>query len=1035
MKKLCVFLACFVFVGINFLQAQTVQITGTVSSAEEGPLPGVSIVVKGTTIGTSTDGSGKYSINVPASATTLTFSFMGYKTVDVAIEGRKVIDVVLETDAVQMQEVIISGLAAATPKTKLAVSIERVGEEKISTVPARSASSALQGKVSGVTVINPTGEPGGSATILVRGSTQIAGNQDPLIVVDGVILEGTLGDINVNDIDAIEIVKGASAAAMFGSRAGNGVIVITTKRGKGIGEGISNITIRNEYGQNFLAKKYDLNQSHAYVLANDWQNYSEYTRYAGVTYPANYVGGPGFTGARILEDDQYMDNPYAKVNDHQSKMFPGNGFYTNYVSAMGNYGGTNFFTSFENFHEGGLLFGTDGYQRNSFRLNVDHKFNDKLSFNATNLYVRSYTQNPGGDSKYNGGVFFNLLLLTPDVNLYLDNPDGQPYLFIPDPWESTTENPLYNLYKMQSETERARFLGSYNMKWDITNFMNFEAKYAYESSRTDESEYDPYDTYRRAGSDAVYSEGRLYKLGSKIFSQVAQATLNFNKQFGDFNTRAKFSYLYEDYDYKENSATGYKFSVGGLPTFNAIVGEKTATSTIETIKSENFFGILYLDYKDKYIFDGMVRQDGSSLFGENERYKVYYRVSGAWRISQDIEIPGIQEFKIRTAYGTSGQRPHLYDMQYEVIGLSGGFPSGKNQLGNKNLKPSKSTEWEVGLNIDFLKRFKLEAIYSMSKTDDQFLNVPLASHLGGWAFQWQNVGTLEAKVVEASLGVNILKSKDLVWDMNFTFDRIRSEITKLGIPPYQTGPEGQEGNKVFYIKEGEPFGVIYGTNWVTSLEQMANQLPTGSTIADYTVNSDGYVILKGTEGTTNELPIKVVDSNGNVLYSKIGDVNPDFKMGFTNNVSYKGFGLYMLWEWKQGGDVYNRSAQWLTRDDRHGMMDQAGKAENAKKTIPYYKAFYDVNEVNAFWVEDGTFLKLRELSLYYDLPQKMLGKFVNGAFKSVRFSVVGRNLLTISKYSGFDPEVQTTNGTQFYAYDFMGYPNYRTFSGSIEFKF
>ncbi|MDX9846702.1 MAG: SusC/RagA family TonB-linked outer membrane protein [Tenuifilaceae bacterium] len=1039
MKKLCVFLACVVFVGVNFLQAQTVQITGTVTSADDGmPIPGASVQVKGTTIGVATDADGKYSLGVPATATTLTFSFIGYKVQEVEISGRTVINVVLETDAVALEEVIVSGLAAATPRSKLAVSVERVGEERISQVPARSAASALQGKVSGVTVTNSTGEPGGSSTILIRGATQLAGSQDPLIIVDGAILEGTLSDINVNDIESLEVVKGASASAMFGSRAGNGVIVITTKRGKDAKEGVSNIIVRNEFGRNQIGKKYDLNKSHAFVLADDWEDYKGiYTKYAGVTYPDGYTGGAGYSGARGLKEDLYMDNPFALLNDHQADMFPGNNFYTNYVSLSGNLGKTNFFTSFENFHEGGLLYGTEGYDRNSFRVNVDHKFTDKITLNASNVYVRSHTQNPGGDSKYNGGVFFNLLLMSPDVNLQNENPDGQPYLFIPDPWEATTENPLYSLYKKENYNERNRLLGTYNLKWDIFDFLSVEGKYAYENSRTDITELDPYDTWERQGAGPGYSEGRLYKYNNKIFSQTAQATLNLNKQFGDFNTRAKFSYLLEDYRYDWFSATGNNFSVKDLPTFGAIASaDKTASNGQERIMAENLFGILYLDYKDRYIFDGMVRRDGSSLFGINERYKTYYRVSGAWRISQDIEIPGIDELKIRSAYGTAGQRPHLFAMQYEVMTLIGGTPSGKAQLGNKNLKPSLSTEMEIGLNVDFLKRFRFEAVYSFTNTDDQFLNVPLAAHLGGWGSQWQNAGALEARVIEASFGANLISNSDFTWDMNLVFDRVRTEITRLDVPAYQTGPQGQEGFKVFYIKEGEVFGAIYGEDWVKSLDQMAKQLPTDATIDDYTINSDGYVIRKGTEGTIYEAPIKVLDENGTVLYGKIGDTTPDFKLGLTTNLNYKGIGLYMLWEWKQGGDVYNRTAQWLTRDNRHGMMDQAGKEENAKKTIPYYKTFYDVNNVNSFWVEDASYVKLREVSLFYEIPKNLISGFAKGAFKSVKIGLVGRNLLTFSKYSGYDPEVQTNDGTaQFFAYDFMGYPNYRTFSGSLELKF
>ncbi len=323
MKKLFLLIALFVFAGSATLLAQAKVITGTVTSAieGEGALPGVSVTVPGTTLGAYTDISGKYTLNVPVNAKTLVFAFVGMKTQEVSIAGKSVIDAVLEQDLMNLDEVIVTGVAAGTPKKKMAVSVEKVGEEKIKEVFANSASSALQGKVSGLTVINSTGEPGSAASILVRGATQITGSQAPLIILDGAIMEGTLGDINVDDIESIEVVKGASASALYGSRAGNGVIAVTTRRGNTLTEGKTEVIIRNEVGMNQLAKKYDLATHHAYEIATDQSSY-DYTRYVGVTYPADYHGTEiGITGARRLEGDQYMDNHYAKLYDHESDDF------------------------------------------------------------------------------------------------------------------------------------------------------------------------------------------------------------------------------------------------------------------------------------------------------------------------------------------------------------------------------------------------------------------------------------------------------------------------------------------------------------------------------------------------------------------------------------------------------------------------------------------------------------------------------------------------------------------------------------------
>ncbi|WP_346861373.1 SusC/RagA family TonB-linked outer membrane protein [uncultured Draconibacterium sp.] len=1037
MKKIMLLIAVVLFIGVQSLYAQTKDLSGVITSSEDGStIPGASIMVKGTTLGTVTDIDGNFNLKVPADAKMLMISFVGMKTVEVAIGNQSTFNVTLQPDVFGIDEVIVSGVSADTPRKKLSVSVGKVGESELKEVPASSAAGALQGKMAGVTVTSSTGEPGSSSTILVRGATQISGSQSPLIIVDGVMMSGTLADINVDDIESIEVVKGASASALYGSQAGNGVVVVTTKRGKGLASGETIVTVRNEYGVNRVANSYDLSQSHAFNLADDWQSVSTYTKYAGVTYPAGYTGGysADISGSPVLKANHYMDNPYGMYIDHQDEMFSGSEFYTNYVSVQNNTGNTNFLASFENYKHGGILFDTDGYSRNSYRMNIDHRISDKVSVSASNLFVKATQNYPGGDNKSNGGVFFNLLLTAPDVDLMAENPDGQPYQYIPDPWQATTTNPLYNLWKQEDNLERDRFLGSYALNWEIITDLKFKGEYSFENTTEINTYFAPYDTYTTSSGSPIYSEGQYYKYSSKRFSERAQANLFYSKNIGDINLRAKASYLYENEEFQSFSSTGNDFGVQKVPSFDAIKGNISSTSYQNQVVANNVFGILYMDYKDKYIFDGMYRYDGSSLFGENERWQSYYRVSGAWRISEDFKINNVQEMKLRAAYGTAGQRPP-FSAQYEVMSVSNGVAS-KNYKGNKDLKPSRTSEVEVGLNIDFLNRFSFEAIYAKGITEDQFLQAPQASFANGWRTQWVNAGTMESQTIEASLSAQIVKSSDFSWTANIVFDRNRNKITELNIPPYQTGPEGQEANKCFYIRENETFGVMYGAHFLTSMDELANQIDFMSgTVADYTVNADGFVILAGTEGTTMEAPIKLLDEEGKMAFTKIGDSNPDFKMGFSSTLTYKDFSLYFLFDWKQGGDIYNKTAQWLTRDDRHGMMDQAGKPENEKKTIDYYKAFYDVNDFNDFWIEDGTYVKLRELSLSYNATQKTLSKVALGFLKGAKLSVIGRNLLTFTNYTGFDPEVGTTNGTQIYAYDFMGYPNFRSFSASLELKF
>ncbi|MEN8250461.1 MAG: SusC/RagA family TonB-linked outer membrane protein, partial [Bacteroidota bacterium] len=958
-----------------------------------------------------------------------------YADKEVKITGSSM-NVVMEPDANVLDEVIVAGVAAGTSKKKLSVSVAKVGEQAIKDVPAVSAASALQGKVAGVTITSGNGSPGSGSTILLRGATNITGSQKPMILIDGVIMEGSLSDINVDDIQSMEVVKGAAASSLYGSRAGNGVVVITTKRGSSLDNNKTSVTFRNEYGFQSIAKKMDVAEHHAFILADDYMSVDKYTKYAGVTYPADYEGGQsdGIEGDRMLQPSQYMDQPHRITTDHQDDMFTNGAFYTNYVGIGHRINKTNLFASFENNANQGVLIETGGYKRQSFRLNVDHAITEDLKFSASNNYIKTSNNTPGGSSTYNGGVFFDVVLQDPDVNLFQENPDGQSYNLRPNHWAGNVTNPLYELWKKERNTDKVRFLGSYDLNWRIADWISAKVSYAFESREYKSSSYDPFDTYTVGGAGQVYTEGYLRKYASKEFAQTLRGTINLTKSWEDLTINGKLSYLWEDNHYENFDTYGNNFTVRDLPTFNAIkMEDKTAESFVSDIRAENYFGIVNFIYKDRYIFDALYRLDGSSLFGENERYASYYRISGAYRLSEDIDIPGFNEFKIRGAYGTSGQRPG-FNYQYETLDMSEGNAS-KVQLGNADLKPSRSTEIEVGIDAQMFERVTMEFTYANTKTDDQILERPLAAWAGGFATKWENAGALEANTFEASINSDIIRSDKLNWNVGVVFDRTRTEITRLDIPAYQTGPDGQDAI-AFYIREGEMFGTMYGKDFVKSLDQMEKQLGEGESIDNYEVNSDGYVVTKGSQGTVNESPIILLDEEGNAASVKIGDTNPDFKVGLTSNLSWRGLSFYMLWQWKQGGDIYNRTGQWMTRDSRHSMMDQYGKAENEKKAMPYYQGLYDVNSINSFWVEDGTYVKLKEMSLYYNFDKGVLGN-VGNVVENIKVGFIARNLLTFTDYSGYDPEVATYGETddQIYAFDFAGYPNFRTYSFSLEFKF
>jgi hypothetical protein len=667
-------------------------------------------------------------------------------------------------------------------------------------------------------------------------------------------------------------------------------------------------------------------------------------------------------------------------------------------------------------------------------LNADFKINNWLKLNARNNFIKTENNTPGGAL---GGTLFNLLVAEADSNFLADNPDGQPYYYVPNLWEETTTNSIYNLWVNEEIVKKSRFLGAYNLNFKFTDWLNLDVNYSLEFSSEKGDDYNPYSSFTTQTNDVGfgYSEGDYFLYNELKISQKNQVTLNYFKAFNDLIVKGKLSYLGEDYHYEYDEGYGSSMIYPEIKSLDNFKNEDTQTSTDqENQRAQNYFAILGFDYKDCYLLDGMFRYDGSSLFGENNRWNSYYRVSGAYRISKDLEIPGIQELKIHTAYGTAGQRPG-YNWQYNNIELENGALSSDRIKSNPNLKPSETKELEFGLNANFLNLFSLEAVYSQAGTENQFVLVDIPAPLNNGANrQWQNVGTVEFKTLELMLNSKIINKENLKWNIGVRFEKTSNEITKLNVAPITVGPDDGE---IFRIKEGEEFGTMFGHKFVTSLVQMEKQLPTGEKISDYEVNADGLVVKSSTIGTIDEDPIDLKDKDGNRFFGKIGTQTPDFRVGLTSQLNYKDFGFYMLWDWKQGGDIYNRQGQWLTRDSRHKMMDQAGKPQNEKKTAAYYRGIYSVNEDVDFWVEDGTYVKLREASIFYSIGRKQLSHIANGFFDSFRIGLTGNNLLTFTKYSGWDPEIQKWDeDTQnYYAVDYGVNPTSTFYTLSLQLKF
>lgn len=1084
--------------------AQEAIIQGKITDENEEPLPGANVLIQLTNLGAAADINGNYKFTVPASVVrgqevVLEARFIGYRTRTAKITltpGTITQNFVLPIDVLHMDEIVVTGVVEETPKVKLAFSVGTVTSEALEQVPALSPESALYGKVAGVKVVRGAGQPGTPASVLLRAPTSINASgrsQDPLYIVDGVIIDPSvtgspLTDIPAEDIESMEIVKGAAGASLYGSRASNGVIRITTRRGKGLGLNQTRIRFRSQFGFNRISKKVALSQSHGWKVAE-----SSYTDANGrkvepgdfIDKDGNFVD-PRLPGARVSDDyldtsiegNEYAagvafyDNPYKYVAtgnpgdplvllkdvggpfDQIDRFFTANEYITNTLSVARNMENTNFLVSISGYQQAGIVDGIDGLDRKSVRLNLDHSFRNTLTLSVSGLYSHSKQDliDPGSSSP-----IFSLMFMAPDAQLDLTNEEGK--LFIqPDP-TSVEDNPLNFIRNNDRKGIRTRIMGSGTLRWTPVSWFSLEGNLSYDRSNRNNENFWP------IGFESI-TRGPEYTGRLELQDRFDEAlngsvVASFSRRFGDMVIRSKAQALFERTEFAFNEGDGRDLGVSGIRTLSSANREVSFMSSSQRqVRTNSYFFVLGGDYKDRYIADFLIRRDGSSLFGPETRWNNYFRVSGAWRLSQEPWwfIPALQEFKIRASYGTAGGRPN-FSARFETWTVSGGNVS-KSTLGNKALKPEFAQELELGVDMVLFDRFNVEFTYADTKVDDQLLFVPLPSFTG-FTDQWRNAGTLETNTIELTLGAALLQKRDVNWTMNFTFDRTRQTMTKLDVPSYRVGP--------FFFIEGEVLGAMYGDKWITNL----NDLPPGIPRDQFQVNDDGYVVWVGEgnsfkdgiskklwgTGTTltdqfgNELsfgwglPIKYrkveLDENGNFkrydLFNRLGDVVPDFNWGMNTTLNYKGFTAYLLLDSQIGGKIYNNTVQWGLRELKMGEVDQAGKPEGLKKPGTYYATLYNINAVNSHFVEDATYLKVREVRLSYTFGRKQLSGLFGGIINKLTIGVSGQNLFTFTGYRGFDPEVGLVFGelgsSALSRYDAFGYPNFRTFNGIFEIEF
>ena len=1093
--------------------AQGGRVTGTVTNARTGdPVETAQVYIPGTRIGTLTDQNGNFTlIVVPAGEYEVRVEIIGYRTesevVSVGAGETQILEFALQPSVLRLQELVVTGTAARMPRAKLPFTVERLDVEDIP-VPSPSADGALAGKAAGVHVVRGSGQPGEAASVMLRAPTSITRGQGPMVIIDGVISWNTMADIDALDIESIEIVKGAAAASLYGSLAANGVIQITTRRGAGLAAGESQFTLRGEAGFQSLEGDFPFRQQHIYQMNEAGTSFlnsagEEIPYGSGVVQDTVYYADPnatppagtaGYNGQ--LPYTTFQDRNYpAPTYNHVDRFFDPGDIHSLNAAVTGKTGNTNYRASFTNLREKGIILYHDGYRRRNARLNIDHQVWDNFTLSLSGYYAWARQDEDVGE-------LFDLSFMPPNVDLAAktcidpqglewDDPECLEWDLLnkPDPLNTEEGNPLYFQKNYTSEDRHSRILGSLFARWSATPWLDIEADFGLDRRDFHDWYFIPKGLVQ-SDTDDPHS-GYLSRYNSLSENVNASLTAAFHRQFGDVIARGQVRYQFEDRHGESLNAWGSNLGAGDVLTLsNTDPVTRSSNSSISDIRSNFVYLVGAADYKGRYIFDGLLRWDGSSLFGPDERWNTYYRTSFAWRLAQEPWwfLEDVGEFKLRFSYGTAGNRPG-FSQQYETYSVSAGVIS-PVQLGNKDLKPEFAREIEMGAEMLLWNRFNVILNYSDNKTEDAILNVPLPGY-AGFSRQYLNVGTIEGSSYELSLEAALAETQDLSWTAKLAFDKYDQEITELGVPPYRGGGYGE-----FFWRAGEPLGSYWGERWATSCSELDPMVQPFCN-DQFQVNDDGYLVWVGdgysyTEGLSNQLwgsygeitvgeetrsydwgmPIKTFEcqrrtedgdlvnlpaiecdldqdgvldeapagftSQSMTQFVRIGDTTPDFHWSLSSNVRYKGFTLYFLLDSEIGHDQYFQTGQWAMREGASGFVDQQNKPEANMKPYAYYQILYNVNETNSFYIRDGSYLKVRELALGYtfnrDQVRSVLG-FMGMEGATIR--LVGRNLFTFTDYPGYDPETsEGTGGSDAIGRtDAYNYPNFRTVTATIDLIF
>ena len=1023
MKRILLLSLLFISIGLEVMAQR--QVKGKVTDSQGEALPGVNILVKNTTIGNVTAPDGTYSVEVPGENNTLIFSYIGYITQEMPVNGKTTINITLAEDLQSLEEVVVVGYGTVK-KSDLTGSVASVSSADIKAVPVATFDQALQGRAAGVQVVQSTGAPGGGTNIRIRGTSSVNASSEPLYVIDGMFINSNSGEtsiggrgpavnplatINPSDIESIEILKDASATAIYGSRAANGVILITTKKGKA---GKASVNFESYYGVQTVTKKLDLLNATQYA-----QLVNEANRNAGLA-PV-YANPESFGEGTDWQEELFRQAPIANYQ----------------LSLTGGSDKTQYAIGGGYFTQDGIVIGSD-LDRYSFRSNLNTEVNDKLKVGVNLSYNR--TVNNGvltGPGPVVQGVVYNALLFNPILPVYDPARPGG-YTFQHDRRDAVA-NPIAEAKEYISTTTTSRLLGTVFAEYEIIKDLALRSSFGIDGLSTKSNSFGPNFLKRTENSRGEAGVSTLEAL-----TWLNTNTLTYNKEINPDNT-INVLLGFETQKFRNESVNAYAFGFPESRTGWHDIGSAENPQTTSNGEREwsimSYFGRINYSLKSKYLFTLTGRADGSSKFAEGNKYGFFPSAAFAWRVIEEDFMRNnnfISDLKFRASYGVTGNQaipPYgslalIGQIGQGVFSTSSGSEAfrGREPISypNSDLKWETTKQANLGVDLSVLKgRFSLTAEVYHKNTVDLLLGTPIP-YTTGFESTLLNIGNVQNRGIDVALN-SVNTDGNLRWTTAVNVSVNRNKITNLARE--EDINLGIGGN---ILREGESIGTFFGYVF-DGIYQTNDEAKNSPVIAGQNPSAGDrkYKDISGSNGIPDG---RINDFDRTI----IGSAQPDFTYGLNNTVTFKNITLSLFFQGSQGNEMVNQNLGDLANvNGLQNVLAEAGLGrwtpENPNNK--YARALTTAND-NVFssrFIEDASYLRLKNLTVGYNFSSSLLNKV---GLSNARIYVGGTNLWTLTNYSGYDPEGNAYGGTtNIVGVDFGSYPQAKTYTVGINFGF